>query len=127
MGLGIVTKRTLTGAVKHINVDGRSYCVVDHGKKKHPEAFEFCKKLNARLPLPRNKQEADEFLKISGPNVWTNVDARNPKQTSNKAEWVDAEDKLLGNRPVYLRGQKFDLFYVLKTSSLISDLFKSGR
>merc|ERR1712019_208526 len=66
---------------------------------KHPEAFEFCKKLNARLPLPRNKQEADEFLKISP--FWTHVDARNPKKSSNKAEWVDAEGKPLGNRPVY--------------------------
>ena len=105
-GLGIVVKCTLTGTVKNINVGGRSYCVVDHGHKKHPVAFEFCKKLNARLPLPRNKQEIDEFLKISGP-TWTNIDARNPKRTSNKAEWVDAEDKPLGNRPIYLSGQKF--------------------
>ena len=102
-GLGIVAKCTLTGVVKNINVGGRSYCVVDHGKKKHPVAFEFCKKLNARLPLPRNKQEADEFLKIS--SYWTNVDARNPKKTVNYAEWVDAEDKPFGNRSVYLRGQ----------------------
>ena len=97
----------MSGAVKNINVDGRSYCVVDHGKKKHLDAFEFCKKLYARLPLPRNKQEADEFLKLSP--YWTNVDARNPKKTSNKAEWVDAEGKPLGNRPVYLRGQKSNL------------------
>ena len=103
-GLGFVAKCTLSGGVKNINVDGRSYCVYYHGKMKHPDAFEFCKKLNARLPLPRNKQEADEFLKISP--GWTNVDARNPKKTSNKAEWVDAENKPLGNRPVYLRGQK---------------------
>ena len=94
----------MSGAVKNINVDGRSYCVVDHGNKKYPEAFEFCKKLNARLPLPRNKQEAAEFLKIS--SSFTHVDARNPKKTANKAEWVDAEGKPLGNRPVYLWGQK---------------------
>ena len=94
----------MTGAVKNINVDGRSYCVVDHGKKKHPNAVELCKELNARLPLPRNKQEADEFRKLSP--SWTNVDARNPKKTSNKAKWVDAEGKPLGNRPVYLWGQK---------------------
>ena len=105
--LGTVAKCTLSGAVNNINVDGRSYCVVDHGNKKHPDAFEFCKKLNARLPLPRNKQEAAEFLKLSP--SWTNVDARNPKKTSNEAEWVDAEGKPLGNRPVYLRGQKFIL------------------
>ena len=100
-GLGIVTKCTLVGAVKNINVDGRSYCVVDHGNKKHSDAVEFCRKLNARLPLPRNKQEADEFLKLSP--SFTHVDARNPKKTSNKAEWVDAEGIPLGTRPVYLR------------------------
>ena len=103
-GLGIVAKCTLTGAVEYIYVDGRSYCVVDHGNKKHPDAVEHCKKLNARLPLPRNKAELDEFRKISP--SYTNVDARNPKKTANKAEWVDAEGKPLGNRPVYLSGQK---------------------
>ena len=111
--LGVVSKCTLTGTVKNINVDGRSYCVVDHGNKKHPDAVKFCKNLNARLPLPRNKQEADEFRKLSP--SWTNVDARNPKKTSNKADWIDAEGKPLGNRDVYLRGQKFRLnFYFEK-------------
>ena len=99
----------MIGSVKNINVDGRSYCVVDHGSKKHPDAVEFCKKLNARLPLPRTKAELDEFRKISP--SYTHVDARNPKKTSNKAEWVDAEGKPLGNRPVYLRGQKFNFIF----------------
>ena len=113
MGLGIVEKCTLTGPVKNINVKGRSYCVVDHGNKEHPTAFEFCKKRNARLPLPRNKKEAEEFIKIGG-KVWTHVDARNPKKTFNKTEWVDAEGKPLGNRPVYLMGQKSFRLFVLK-------------
>ena len=113
MGLGIVTKCSLTGDVRNINVGGRSYCVVDHGNKKHPEAVKFCKDLNARLPLPRNKQEADEFIKIGGP-VYTNVDARNPKKTLNKALWVDAEGNPLLGRPVYLRGQKFKLTLYFK-------------
>ena len=107
MSLGIVTKCELTdnvnNRVKKFKVDGRKYCVVDYGPKKHPDAFEFCKKRNARLPLPRGYQEAKEFLKIH--KGYTNVDARNPKKTSNKAEWVDAEGKPLGNRPVYLWGQ----------------------
>ena len=107
-GLGIVARCTLEGDVKNIKVDGRSYCVVDHGHKKHSEAVEFCKNLNARLPLPRNEAELDEFRKIS--SFYVNVDARNPKKTSNKAEWVDAEDKPLGNRPVYLKGHKFFAF-----------------
>ena len=106
MSLGIVTKCTLTGTIKNIDVGGRSYCVVDHGYKTHPKAFEFCKQLNARLPLPRNKQEAVQFLKISP--SWTHVDARNPNKTANKADWVDAEGKPLGTRPVYLWGHKFN-------------------
>ena len=106
VGLGIVSKCSLNGTVKNINVNGRSYCVVDEGNHKHPEAIELCKKLNARLPLPRNEQESDELIKIGG-KTWTNVDARNPKKTANKAEWVDAEGKPLGNRPVYLWGHKF--------------------
>ena len=120
--LGIVAKCTLTGTVKNINVDGRSYCVVDHGLKKHPDAVKFCKNLNARLPLPRTKAELDEFRKISP--SFTNLDARNPKKTANKAEWVDAEGKPLGNRPVYFLGQQllrifpatlcfvFEIFYL---------------
>ena len=105
LGLGVVTKCTLTGTIEYINIDGRSYCAVDKGKKKHSEAVKSCKYMNARLPLPRNKAELAEFRKISP--SWTNVDARNPKKTSNKADWVDAEGKPLGDRPVYLPGHKF--------------------
>ena len=107
-----MSKCTLTGAVKNINVDGRSYCAVNHGNKIHSKALNFCKKLNSRLPLPRNKQEADEFLKISP--SWTHVDARNPKKTSNKAKWVDAEGKPLGNRPVYLWGHKLKICFIFQ-------------
>ena len=42
--------------------------MVDKGNHEHTNAVELCKKLNARLPLPRNKEEADEFIKISGKN-----------------------------------------------------------
>ena len=91
---------------ENIDIDGRSYCVIGKGKHKHPDAVDICKKLNARLPLPRNKKERDEFRKISGLSSWTHVDARNPKKTDNQAEWVDAEGKPLGNRPVYLKGHK---------------------
>ena len=111
--LGVVTSCTLHGKVKDINVDGRSYCVVDWGNMKHAQAIEFCKKLNARLPLPRSKKEADEFRKVIPFTITSSVihaDARNPKKTANKAEWVDAESKPLGNRPVNLRGHKFSVF-----------------
>ena len=68
--------------------------------------------MNARLPLPRTKNELDAFLKISP--SWTHVDARNPKRTSNKAEWVDAEGKPLGKRPVYLWGHNFKTSFIFQ-------------
>ena len=101
LGLGMVKKCTLIGNVKRINVDSRSYCVLNIGKHTHPKAVVICKAINARLPLPRNKQELDEFRKISG--LFTHVDARNPNRTGNKAEWIDAEGIPLGDRPVYLK------------------------
>ena len=99
----------MTGnGVKNIFVGGRSYCVVDKGNHGHVSSIELCKKLNARLPLPRNQKEADEFVKIfDGQNPWINAGATNPKKTSNKAEWVDAENKPLGDRPVHQRGYIF--------------------
>ena len=59
-------------------------------------------------------------------NYLTHVDARNPKKTSNKAEWVDAEGKPFGNRPVYLWGHRLNSFDKLILSFLISNLFESG-
>ena len=109
--LGFVSKCTLTGKVNNIKINGRPYCVVDKGKHQHSDAVEICKKLNARLPLPRDQTEAHGFMSLKGFSkynkkpykVWINVDARNPKKTNKKSEWVDAEGKPLGNRAVYLR------------------------
>ena len=69
------------------------------------DALKKCESLNARLPLPRNKNESDAFMKIMG-NGWgfAHADARNPIKTGNKKFWVDAEDKQIGNRDVYLWG-----------------------
>ena len=112
--LGVVNKCTLPGSGIKGNIDGRSYCFVDMGYHTHPVAFNICKKLNARLPLPRNKQEAVFFTINVAP--WTHVDARNPKKTSNKTEWVDAENKPLGTRPVYLRGHNHLSYFHIQYS-----------
>ena len=52
-------------------------------------------------------------MKMSGSEFkgHLHVDARNPKKTANKAEWVDAENKPLGDRPVYPRGHKLLNFH----------------
>ena len=86
--------------------------------------MEFCKKLNARLPLPRTKLEADEFRKISP--SFTHVDARNPHKTADKTKWIDVEGKLLGDRPVYARIKNCST--LLKNYlTLFFDLFKVGN
>ena len=107
-GLGFVSKCTLQSVTKvqYTKVNGRSYCVVYRGLHEHSEAVKICKKLNARLPLPRNKKESEAFLKAGGYTGTlssAHVDARNPKKTEDKTEWVDAEGKPLGTRPVYQR------------------------
>ena len=81
--------------------------MVDKGKHRHVNAIELCRNLNARLPLPRNKEEADEFVKIPANWISANADARNPKKTADRYEWVDAENKPLRDRPVHQRGHKF--------------------
>ena len=106
-GLGFVSACSLNGTVHNFNVDGYSYCaVVQKQYYEHSPAVEVCRKLNARLPLPRNKEEVDAIRKITGFEP-IHVDARNPKKTKNKAEWVDAENKPIGTRDVYLRVRNF--------------------
>ena len=129
--LGFVSKCTLTGKVHNLKINGHQYCVVDKEKRKHSEAVEICKNLNARLPLPRDQAEAHAFMSLKGftsgkfHNVWMNADARNPIKTSNKSEWVDAEGKPLGNRAVNLR--VIILFFnSANLSTMTTDPIQSG-
>ena len=134
--LGFVQTCTLKGKINYVKINGRQYCVVDKGIHRHSEAVEICKKLNARLPLPRDQTEAHGFMSLKGFSkynkkpykVWINVDARNPKKSNKKSEWVDAVGLPLGNRAVYLR--VIILFLFLSSANLftmITDPFQSGR
>ena len=93
----------MTGYVHNITVDDRSYCAINKGKLKHYKALNKCKKLNARLPLPRNRKESDAFRKIMG-RGWAHADVRNPLKAKDKSEWIDAEDEPIGKRDVFLWG-----------------------
>ena len=144
-GLGFVSKCTLQSVTKvhYTKVNGRSYCVVYRGLHEHSEAVKICKKLNARLPLPRDKAEANEFIKpryspwsgLSNMAInlkeWIHADARNPKKFNKKSEWIDSEDKQLGNRAVYLRVITYfklsNITYFFNRFTLISSSSHSGR
>ena len=75
------------------------------GKNEHNAAMDKCKMLNAQLPLPKSKGEADEFRKITGSitgsgNTWIGIKDSN---FSGKANWTDVEGIPIGNRYVNLR------------------------
>ena len=67
--IGQVSNCTLINARHHqlktkSGKTSRKICSVHFGMKSRSEAFDTCKALNARLPLPLNKKENENFLKI---------------------------------------------------------------
>ena len=59
--------------------------MVNQGGKSHNVAMETCKKLNARLPLPKSKEEGDSFRNITGvTSVWIGI--RDLTKTTDKAK-----------------------------------------
>ena len=102
----MVPKCTLTdspnGSVKTISSSTSSYCMVYKGKKGQTEAMDECKTLNAQLPLPKSKKEADDFRKITG-DTWVWMGIRDLTKSGDKSKWKDAEGNFIGSRYVNLR------------------------
>ena len=61
--------------MKYASINGRAFCFIAKGRLKHNEAVKQCKSLNARLPLPRNKKEYDDYKKVMGKD-FAHADAR---------------------------------------------------
>ena len=102
LGLGIVKKCTLTGFVRTVSYGNTSYCMVNKGKKGQNEAIDECKKLNAQLPLPKSKNEADKLREVIGTDiVWIGI--RDLTKSGDESKWKDAEENFIGNRYVNLR------------------------
>ena len=100
--LGVVSHCTLNGSIKKLTYDGNSYCMVNHGAKHQDAAIDFCKKLNAGLPLPKSKGELMEVIKITdNKSVW--IGLTDSTQSGNRAAWKDIEGNPIGNRYVNLR------------------------
>ena len=109
-GLGFVPKCTLPGSFKTVSYGNKSYCMVYMGRKSQNLAMYECKMLNATLPLPKSKGEADEFRKITGTNpgnsTWTDyvwMGIRDTTKSSDKSKWKDVEGNQVGNAYVNLR------------------------
>ena len=61
-------------------------------------AIEYCKKLNATLPLPVSLLEFEVFSNSSGPgNAWIGIS--DPSNSGKKENWRDFRDK----KPAYVK------------------------
>ena len=85
--------------------------MVFHGEKSQDAAIDFCKKRNAGLPLPKSKGEVDEYLKITGTNVW--IGLTDPTKSGDKTAWKDLDGDPIGSRYVNLRVKKFSFSFFL--------------
>ena len=64
--------------------------------------MDFCKNINAKLPLPKSKAEFDEFVKITGSSyVWIGI--KDLTMGGVRENWKDAEGNSIGNAYVNLR------------------------
>ena len=103
--LGVVSNCTLFGTVKKINVDGRSYCVIEGHQNTQIKGQEICTNLNARLPLPKSYKEFlafyDNFPPTTGKNHWIHIDLRRPPKVTDKTKWLTVDNKDIGSRFVY--------------------------
>ena len=76
--------------------------MISAGYKKQNEAMDYCKNINAKLPLPKSQGEFNEFNKITGGfTVWIGI--RDLTRGGVKANWKDAEGNPIGNAYVNSR------------------------
>ena len=98
--LGEVPTCTLIDA-QQIEVEGRKYCAVHTGVRTQSESVAHCKRLNARLPLPKSKAEYASFEKIFPNRAW--IDITKPDYVegmiAEKLDWKDS----IGNVPKFVK------------------------
>ena len=90
-------KCTLIGA-KHVLADERIYCINRNGKMTQTRAIEYCKDINATLPLPVSLLEFETFSNFSGPDkAWIGIS--DPSNSGKKENWRDGHNK----KPAYVK------------------------
>ena len=88
---------TLIGA-KHKLVDERIYCINRNGNLNHTRALNYCKELNATLPLPISLLEFEVFSNFSWPKkAWLGIS--DPSKSGKKEKWRDVQNK----KPDYVK------------------------
>ena len=88
---------SLLGA-KRLVIDERIYCLNKNGKMDYTMAANYCRKLNATLPLPLSLLEFEAFSNFTSPNkAWMRIsDSFN---SGKKENWRDDKNKI----PTYVQ------------------------
>ena len=90
-------KCTLIGA-KHVLVDERIYCINRNGNMNQTRAMQYCKDINATLPLPVSLLEFEAFSNFSSPHkAWIGIS--DPSNSGKKKNWRDGQNK----KPAYVK------------------------
>ena len=90
-------KCTLIDA-KHEIIDERLYCLNRNGNMNQTRAMQYCKELNATLPLPVSSLEFEVFNEFSSPEKsWVAIS--DPSNSGIKENWKDFKN----NKPVYVK------------------------
>ena len=82
--------------------------MINAGSKKQNEAMDYCKNINAKLPLPKSKAEQDEFMKVTKTS-WVWIGIKDETKFGVKANWKDVEGNPIGNAYVNLRVINFKI------------------
>ena len=84
-------KCTLIGA-KHVLVDERIYCINRNENMNQTRAMQYCKELNATLPLPVSLLEFEAFSNFSSPHkAWIGIS--DPSNSGKKENWRNVQNK----------------------------------
>ena len=93
----LVRECTLIDA-EHVLVDERIYCVNRIGNMNQTRAVEYCKEINATLPLPVSLREFEAFSNFSSPQkAWIGI--RDLSNSGKKENWRDGHNK----KPAYVK------------------------
>ena len=96
-GEQFVKQCSLSGA-KYLLVDERIYCANKNEIMNQTRAMQYCKDINATLPLPVGLLEFEAFSNFSSPHkAWIGIS--DPSNSGKKKNWRDGQNK----KPAYVK------------------------
>ena len=104
---------SLKGA-KYMLVDERIYCANKNANMNQTRAIEYCREINATLPLPLSLLEFQAFSNLTSPDkAWIGIS--DPSNSGKRGNWRDVQN----NKPEYINGYIFFFLYFVRLKKSI--------